>query len=170
VQHIHTDTKINSKKSKKLKTELETKADDESTTNNETKKTTKKSKKLKVDDTDMKIDNENQDILPTKEKPKLIKKNSNLTLTHVAPDEINKLSNRPVDGTVILSWNVNGLRAALKSGAEQYLKTCNVDIICLSEIKMDEDTVKQFDSEQFMDGYYKYWNSCTTTKGYAGTA
>ncbi|HEX7756578.1 MAG TPA: endonuclease/exonuclease/phosphatase family protein, partial [Niabella sp.] len=39
----------------------------------------------------------------------------------------------------IISYNVNGIRAALKKGFTDWLKTDPADIICLQEIKAEKD-------------------------------
>ena len=39
----------------------------------------------------------------------------------------------------IISYNVNGIRAALKKGFIEWLKSANPDVICLQEIKAQED-------------------------------
>ncbi|MBL6649689.1 MAG: exodeoxyribonuclease III [Flavobacteriaceae bacterium] len=68
----------------------------------------------------------------------------------------------------IISYNVNGIRAALKKGFLDWLNKINCDIICLQEIKANKD---QFDLDQFSSiGYrYNYWFSAQK-KGYSGVA
>ena len=68
----------------------------------------------------------------------------------------------------IISYNVNGIRAALKKGFLDWLKKTNCDVICLQEIKANKD---QFDLDQFSKiGYdYHYWFSAQK-KGYSGVA
>lgn len=68
----------------------------------------------------------------------------------------------------IISYNVNGIRAALKKGFIDWLKSANPDVICLQEIKAQED---QLDLSVFEDaGYaYNYWFSAQK-KGYSGVA
>ena len=68
----------------------------------------------------------------------------------------------------IASYNVNGIRAAIKKGFIDWLKAANPDIICLQEIKAQED---QLDLQLFKDaGYnYNYWFSAQK-KGYSGVA
>lgn len=66
----------------------------------------------------------------------------------------------------IFAWNVNGLRAVLKKGFEDFLAHCDADVVCLQETKISEDLTSGF---QF-DGYpHVYWN-CAEKKGYSGTA
>jgi len=68
----------------------------------------------------------------------------------------------------IVSYNVNGIRAALKKGFIDWLKSANPDVICLQEIKAQED---QLDLSVFeAAGYgYNYWFSAQK-KGYSGVA
>ena len=65
----------------------------------------------------------------------------------------------------IVSYNVNGIRAALKKDFSDWLKTFNPDIVCLQETKANQD---QFNSSIFKElGYYNYWFSAKK-KGYSG--
>ena len=68
----------------------------------------------------------------------------------------------------IISYNVNGIRAAINKGFLDWLQSANPDIICLQEIKANED---QFDTTVFEEiGYsYHYWFSAEK-KGYSGVA
>ena len=68
----------------------------------------------------------------------------------------------------IISYNVNGIRAALKKGFIDWLKNADPDVICLQEIKAQED---QLDMSVFeAAGYtYNYWFSAQK-KGYSGVA
>lgn len=67
----------------------------------------------------------------------------------------------------IVSYNVNGIRAAMKQGLIDWLKTDPGDIICLQETKAHRDNV---DYKQFTDlNYYDYWFSAQK-KGYSGVA
>lgn len=68
----------------------------------------------------------------------------------------------------IVSYNVNGIRAALKKGFIDWLVATDPDVICLQEIKAQED---QLDLSLFEDaGYnYNYWFSAQK-KGYSGVA
>ena len=65
----------------------------------------------------------------------------------------------------ILSYNVNGIRAALRKDLINWIKDANPDIVCFQEIKANED---QFDKSLFEEmGYYNYWFSAQK-KGYSG--
>tara|TARA_B110000879_G_scaffold76686_1_gene106796 strand:+ start:254 stop:1018 length:765 start_codon:yes stop_codon:yes gene_type:complete len=68
----------------------------------------------------------------------------------------------------IISYNVNGIRAAIKKGFIEWLKNSNTDVICIQEIKANED---QLDLSLFSEiGYkYNYWFSAKK-KGYSGVA
>ena len=68
----------------------------------------------------------------------------------------------------IISYNVNGIRAAMKKGLINWLENENPDIVCFQEIKALED---QIDTEEFEKiGYkYNYWFSAQK-KGYSGVA
>ena len=63
-----------------------------------------------------------------------------------------------------VSWNVNGLRAALKKGFMESFKELNADVFCLQETKMQE-------GQAILDlpGYEQYFYSAEK-KGYSGTA
>ena len=65
----------------------------------------------------------------------------------------------------IISYNVNGIRAALRKDLINWIKEANPDIVCFQEIKANED---QFDTSLFEEmGYYNYWFSAQK-KGYSG--
>ncbi len=67
----------------------------------------------------------------------------------------------------IITYNVNGIRAALKKDFLGWLKATNADVVCLQEIKANTD---QIDQSVFTDlGYDCYWNSAEK-KGYSGVA
>ena len=68
----------------------------------------------------------------------------------------------------IISYNVNGIRAAMKKGFAEWLLKADPDIICLQEIKALEE---QVDIEAIENaGYpYHYWFSAQK-KGYSGVA
>ena len=68
----------------------------------------------------------------------------------------------------LISWNVNGLRAAISKGFEKFFKEVNADIFCLQETKMQVEQLDE-DAKKIFDGYYQYWN-CAEKKGYSGTA
>ena len=63
-----------------------------------------------------------------------------------------------------ISWNVNGLRACMGKGFEEFFSSCGADIFCVQETKLQSG---QIDFEP--QGYYSYWNYAEK-KGYSGTA
>lgn len=68
----------------------------------------------------------------------------------------------------IISYNVNGIRAAISKGFLTWLQQANPDVICLQEIKATEDQIPLLDVE--LSGYpYHYWFPATK-KGYSGVA
>ena len=67
----------------------------------------------------------------------------------------------------ILSYNVNGIRAALKKGFAGWLKATDADVICIQETKAFEE---QVDTQALKElGYNLYWFSAQK-KGYSGVA
>lgn len=64
----------------------------------------------------------------------------------------------------LISWNVNGFRAALGKGFEEFFETFDADIFSLQETKMQPGQAV-FEPA----GYHQYWNSADK-KGYSGTA
>lgn len=64
----------------------------------------------------------------------------------------------------MISWNVNGLRAAMGKGFMDFFRQQDADIFCLQETKLQEGQI-----EMDMPGYYQYWNYAEK-KGYSGTA
>lgn len=63
-----------------------------------------------------------------------------------------------------VSWNVNGLRAALKKGFDEVFEQFNADVFALQETKLQEGQI-----ELDFPGYHDYW-SYAEKKGYSGTA
>jgi exodeoxyribonuclease-3 len=63
----------------------------------------------------------------------------------------------------IVSWNVNGLRAALKKGFQDYIDTSKADIYCLQETRALPDQLVLS-----VPGYTLHWNPAEK-KGYSGT-
>ena len=64
----------------------------------------------------------------------------------------------------MISWNVNGFRAALSKGFADYFASAGADIFCLQETKME-----QGQADFIPTGYLEFWNSAVK-KGYSGTA
>ena len=64
----------------------------------------------------------------------------------------------------LISWNVNGLRAAVKKGFLDFFREIDADFFCIQETKMQEGQL-----ELDLPGYEQFWNSAVK-KGYSGTA
>ncbi len=67
----------------------------------------------------------------------------------------------------IISYNVNGIRAAINKGFIDWLHETNVDVICIQEIKANKEQVQTNLLEKI--GYHNYWFSAQK-KGYSGVA
>jgi exodeoxyribonuclease-3 len=67
----------------------------------------------------------------------------------------------------LVSWNVNGIRAAIKKGFAASFTSMNVDVLCLQETKAQDDQVLEALAD--IDDYRIYTNSAEK-KGYSGTA
>ena len=65
----------------------------------------------------------------------------------------------------ILSWNVNGIRAAHKKGILDWFKKVNPDMLCLQETKAHPDQL--VDELKNVNGYESYFSSAEK-KGYSG--
>ena len=64
----------------------------------------------------------------------------------------------------MISWNVNGLRAALGKGFMEAFNALDADVFCLQETKLQPGQL-----ELPLPGYHQYWNYARR-KGYSGTA
>lgn len=53
----------------------------------------------------------------------------------------------------MISWNVNGLRAAVTKGFLDFFRDIDADIFCIQESKLSEGQI-----ELDLPGYYDYWN------------
>jgi len=67
----------------------------------------------------------------------------------------------------IISYNVNGIRAAMKKGLVDWLKTDPADVICFQETKAEKDNVAHAEFTSL--GYQDLWFSAQK-KGYSGVA
>ncbi len=63
-----------------------------------------------------------------------------------------------------ISWNVNGFRACLNKGFEEFFKSEDADFFCIQETKMQPGQA-EFNTPE----YHQYWYSAEK-KGYSGTA
>ena len=66
----------------------------------------------------------------------------------------------------LVSWNVNGIRAAIKKDFVKSLEFLDTDVLCLQETKAQDDQI--LEALQEIKGYYIYSNSAIK-KGYSGT-
>ena len=64
----------------------------------------------------------------------------------------------------LISWNVNGLRAAMGKGFMDTFAQLDADAFCLNETKLQPGRI-----ELDLPGYHQYWNSAEK-KGYSGVA
>lgn len=67
----------------------------------------------------------------------------------------------------IFTWNINGIRAAVKKGFLEWFKETNPDILCLQETKAQFNQLD--DSVTNINGYKSYWFSAER-KGYSSVA
>lgn len=67
----------------------------------------------------------------------------------------------------IISYNVNGIRAAIKKGLPQWLSANDFDIVCIQETKASKEQVAVALLEDL--GYQHFWHSAEK-KGYSGVA
>ena len=75
----------------------------------------------------------------------------------------------------LISWNVNGIRACVKKGFEDFFEKINADIFCIQETKMQINEnenlaeITEILNLPIFKNYHSYWNSAEK-KGYSGTA
>lgn len=67
----------------------------------------------------------------------------------------------------IITYNVNGIRAAFTKGLASWIKTVNPDVILLQETKAEKEQVDMKELEEM--GYHHFWHSALK-KGYSGVA
>ena len=67
----------------------------------------------------------------------------------------------------IVSYNINGIRAAIKKNFLNWIKTSSLDVICLQEIKANPTQFNPLDFESL--GYHCFWYPAIK-KGYSGVA
>ena len=63
-----------------------------------------------------------------------------------------------------ISWNVNGLRACMGKGFQEFFDRMDADFFCLQETKLQEGQI-----EMNLPDRQQYWNYAEK-KGYSGTA
>lgn len=64
----------------------------------------------------------------------------------------------------LISWNVNGLRACVTKGFQDFFDAVQADVFCLQETKLQAGQI-----QLELPGYEQYWNYAVK-KGYSGTA
>src|SRR3990167_3853980 len=69
----------------------------------------------------------------------------------------------------LISWNVNGIRAAERKGLVKFLEQGKHDVVCLQEVKAHEEALLS-DKLKRPDGYTSYFNLAAERKGYSGVA
>lgn len=67
----------------------------------------------------------------------------------------------------IVTYNVNGIRAAMGKGLIDWIKQTDPDVLCLQEVKATPEQVGVFELEEL--GYHHYWYPAQK-KGYSGVA
>ena len=67
----------------------------------------------------------------------------------------------------IISYNVNGIRAAMGKGLIDWINSAKPDVLCLQEIKASPEQVGLLEFEEL--GYHHYWYPAQK-KGYSGVA
>ncbi|WP_053406396.1 exodeoxyribonuclease III [Persicobacter sp. CCB-QB2] len=67
----------------------------------------------------------------------------------------------------IISYNINGIRAAIKKGFNEWLEEEQPDVLCLQEVKAEQHQVDTAAWEKL--GYQIYWMAAEK-KGYSGVA
>ncbi|MCL2789705.1 MAG: exodeoxyribonuclease III [Desulfobulbus sp.] len=78
-----------------------------------------------------------------------------------------RMALRRMEEKKFVSWNVNGIRAAMQKGLLEVLRGFDADIVALQEIKAQPEQLPA--PLQHIDGYHAFWNPAQK-KGYAGTA
>lgn len=69
----------------------------------------------------------------------------------------------------IISWNVNGIRAAERKGFLEWLHRSSYSIVCLQETKISHPD-QLLEALVQPPGYFAYFHCATEKKGYSGTA
>lgn len=69
----------------------------------------------------------------------------------------------------ILTYNVNGIRAAMRKGLNEWIESAQPDILCLQETKAQPEQIKDEIETLNKLGYHSYWHSADK-KGYSGVA
>lgn len=65
-----------------------------------------------------------------------------------------------------VSWNVNGIRAAVRNGLLEVVRATAPDFLCLQEVRA---TPEQLEGVAWPEGLHRFWNPAEKA-GYSGTA
>lgn len=68
----------------------------------------------------------------------------------------------------LISWNINGIRAATRKGFLDWLYEYDADVVGVQEIKAEPHQLESVIRNP--QNRFAYWNPCQTKKGYSGTA
>ena len=68
----------------------------------------------------------------------------------------------------LISWNVNGLRAAVKKDFLKSMQVSDADIVAIQETKLQEN--QRTDEMIDPDNYRSFWSYSSVKKGYSGVA
>lgn len=66
----------------------------------------------------------------------------------------------------LISWNVNGIRAAIKNDFFKSFRLMDADIFALQETKIQDEQLT--DEMKKISGYEAFWSQATVKKGYSG--
>lgn len=69
----------------------------------------------------------------------------------------------------IITYNVNGIRAAMRKGLKDWIQAASPDVLCLQETKADPSQIESEIQELTDLGYHTFWHSAQK-KGYSGVA
>ncbi len=69
----------------------------------------------------------------------------------------------------LISWNVNGLRACLEKGFEDFFRDIQADFFCIQETKLQQEQMEQLSFHPEISAYTGCWHYAQK-KGYSGTA
>jgi exodeoxyribonuclease-3 len=70
----------------------------------------------------------------------------------------------------IISWNVNGFRAAVKNGFMDWLAAANPDVLSLQEVRVEWSEIEPRITKTLEEEYEVCWFPCSIKKGYSGSA
>jgi len=73
---------------------------------------------------------------------------------------------KPKNQLKLISWNVNGLRAAMKKDFLGSFQRLDADVVAIQETKLQDS---QLDADMSRIATYEsFWSNCTVKKGYSG--